>query len=562
MYSRLTIPFVLTACVLLFSGFQIPGQAAAEQQHEKTPDLVVGIIVDQIRPDYIFRYWDHYGNDGFKRLVNDGFMFRNSYFRYLQTSTGPGHAAQLTGTTPSVHGLIGNSFYIRELNRNFNAIEAVGSGYRGVGSAPDYDGEKSPQNMLTTTVGDELFLHTNERSKTIGISRKDRGAILPAGHTGQAYWYEGSTGNFVTSTYYRDELPDWVQQFNDRNLAQEFMTRTWDALYPIEQYVESMDDDNPYEGTIDGISTFPIDLAYLTEERDHGPELINITPFAEELLLELAISAIEAEELGQRGVSDILYVSFSAADAIGHRFGPASKQVQDYYIRLDQYLGQLLDYLDEKLGMENVLVFLTADHGAVHIPHYLRDLGIPIGNPDTETDVVGQMIEDLRSYLTGKYGEDFLLTYNNQNLYLDHDFFNLNNLDHAAVQKDVNRFMLTLEPVGGAITADALNNSEFTKGIRARAQYLFHQKRSGDVIVWLQPQTRSGTGTGGTGHGSPWVYDTQVPILFYGYTVPPGQSMERVYVSDIASTVAVYLNSPFPSGNTGNPLNDIMRINR
>jgi predicted AlkP superfamily pyrophosphatase or phosphodiesterase len=532
----------------------------SERPHYDSPDLVVGLIVDQMRPDYIYRYWDKFEEGGLKRLVNEGHTFRNAYFRHLQTSTGPGHAAQLTGASPSVHGLIGNSWYVRELDRNINVIEDVDSGYQGVGSLPDYPGEKSPANMLTTTVGDELFLHTGERSKTVGISRKDRGAILPAGHTGHAYWYEGATGNFITSTFYRDELPGWLQEFNDRNLPREYLTRTWDTLLPAEEYVESRADDNPYEGTFPGMDTptFPVDLAYLVEEHDQGPGLLNATPFADELLFELAVAAIEGEELGRGDVTDILSISLSAPDAIGHRFGPASRQVQDYYLRMDRYLADFFDYLDDEFGMDNVLVFLTADHGGVYIPEYMSDLGIPTGHSEFGTSAGGQVSAAVGEYLEETYGENFLSAYSNQNLFLDHDYIDDNGLDHVTVQKDVMRFVLSLDVVGGAITADALNNQEFTEGIRARAMHAFNQKRSGDVIVWLQPQTH-GSGTGGTGHGSGWAYDSHIPLIFFGYDIPHGQSNEKVYVSDIASTVSVYLNSPFPSGNIGNPLNDFMK---
>lgn len=525
------------------------------------PDMVVGIIIDQLRPDYIYRYWDQYGDNGFRRLVREGYTFRNAWFSYLQTSTGPGHAAQLTGATPDIHGLIGNRWYDRELDRHLNIIEDVDSGYRGVGSLPDYNGEKSPANMLTTTVGDELFLHTNERSRTIGISRKDRGAILPAGHAGYAYWYEPATGNFITSTYYHEELPEWLREFNDRNLAQEFLTRVWEPLLPKEDYTGSREDDNPYEGTFRGMDspTFPIDLFWLVEEHNHGPEILSRTTFSDELLIELAIAAMKGEELGRRDVPDILSISLSATDAIGHRFGPASKQMHDHLLRLDQYLARLLDYLDEQYGKEKILVFLTSDHGATYIPHYLRDRRIITGNPDTKSHIGNEIRDAIIEYMEYRYGEDILLAYSNQNLYLDHEYIARNNLDLTEVRTDIKRFVLTLDPVAGALTADALNNTQFTSGIRARAQRMFHQKRSGDVLLWLQAQTLGNTGTGGTSHGTPWTYDTHAPLIFYGFKVPPGQSTERVYVSDIASTVSIYLNSPFPSGNIGNPLNDLMR---
>ena len=466
----------------------------------------------------------------------------------------------MSGATPSVHGLLGNSWYVRELDRNINVIEDVGSGYQGVGSLPDYSGEKSPNNMLTTTVGDELFMFTGERSKTVGISRKDRGAILPAGHTGDAYWYEGATGNFISSTFYMEELPGWLQEFNARDLAQEYLTRTWEPLLPIEEYVESRADNNNYEGTFPGMDTptFPVDLAYLVEEHGQGPGLLNATPFADELLFELAKAAIEGEELGRGEVSDILTVSLSAPDAIGHRFGPASKQVQDYYILLDRYLADFFDYLDEEFGMENVLIFLTADHGGAYVPEYMSDLGIPTGHSEFGVSASGQVRRAVEEYLEEAYGSNFLLAYSNQNLYLDHNYMDENGLDHVAVQNEVMRFALSLDVVGGAITANTLQNREFTEGIRARAMHAFHQKRSGDVIVWLQPQTH-GSGTGGTGHGSGWVYDSHIPLIFFGNGINHGQSNQKVYVSDIASTVSVFLNSPFPSGNIGNPLNDFMK---
>jgi predicted AlkP superfamily pyrophosphatase or phosphodiesterase len=556
----LSITIAVTALFFLTSCDSIETESSTERQHYDSPDLVIGLIVDQMRPDYLYKYWDKLGDGGIKRLVNEGAVFRHAYFRHLQTSTGPGHAAQLTGATPSIHGLVGNSWYVRELDRNINVIEAVDSGYQGVGTLPDYPGEKSPGNMLTTSVGDELFMFTGERSKTVGISRKDRGAILPAGHTGDAYWYEGATGNFITSTFYMDELPGWLQEFNDRNLPQEYLTRTWEPLLPIEQYVESRADNNPYEGTFPGMDTptFPVDLAYLVEEHGQGPGLLNSTPFADELLFELAVAALEGEELGRGDVTDILSISLSAPDAIGHRFGPASKQVQDYYLRLDQYLADFFEYLDEEYGMENVLIFLTADHGGAYVPEYMSDLGIPTGHSEFGVSAGGQVSQAVREYLEQTYGEDFLLAYSNQNLFLDHDYLNDNGLDHVEVQKDLVRFVLSLDVVGGAITADALNNQEFTEGIRARVMYAYHQKRSGDVVVWLQPQTH-GSGTGGTGHGSGWVYDAHIPLIFMGYDIPASQIYEKAYVSDIASTVSVFLNTPFPSGNIGNPLNGLMR---
>ena len=551
----------LLACLTLATaGIAMAPVSSLTQERAShvTPDLVVGITIDQMRPDYFFRYWNHLGEGGLKRLVNEGFFFRNGHFRHGQTSTGPGHAAQFTGTTPAIHGLLGNSWYVRELDRSINVIEAVGSGFRGVGSRPDYDGEKGPVNMLTTTVGDELYLHTGHRSRTIGLSRKDRGAILPAGHTGHAYWFEGSTGNFITSTFYRDELPDWLQAFNARNLAQEYLTQVWEPLHPIDGYVESREDENPYEGRTGGSTAFPFDLPALMAD-GASPSLLNTTPFSDQLLLELAKGAIEGEGLGRGPVPDILSLALSATDAIGHRFGPASKQMQDHILRLDGYLADFFSYLDREFGMERVLVFLTADHGGAYIPHYLRDQGIPTGHPDNETGISGEIAGAIRGFLQDRYGRDLLLAVSNQNLYLDLPALEALGLDPDGIRVEVKRFALTLDGVGGAMTAQTLTRTEFTRGPRAAMQHSWHQKRSGDVVIWLEPQTQGGTGTGGTGHGTPWAYDRHVPILFMGAGIPAGESMELVHVSDIAPTVANFLNSPLPSGNIGQPLNDLLR---
>jgi hypothetical protein len=551
--------FLSTAALILIPVIGLPTPASAQDRgvHE-TPDLVVGLIIDQMRPDYLYRYWDHLGEGGLKRLATEGFQFRNAHFRHAQTSTGPGHAAQLTGATPSIHGLLGNSWYVRELDRSINVIEAVDSGFSGVGSRSDYDGQKGPVNMLTTTVGDELHLHTGHRSRTVGISRKDRGAILPAGHTGQAYWYEGATGNFITSTYYRDELPVWLQDFNDRRLAEEYLAQRWEPLHPIESYVESREDENPYEGRLGSSSTFPFDLPARVAEGD-SPSLLNVTPFGDQILLELARAAIEGEELGRGPVPDILSVALSATDAIGHRFGPGSKQMQDHVLRLDRYLADFFDWLDAELGMENVLIFVTSDHGGAYVPHYLRDQGIPTGNPDNETHVSRRFLGELRSWLEKTYGQDLLLAFSNQNLFLDHSAMEALGLDPEAVRVEVKRHVLGLPSVAGALTAENLTRTEYTFGPRSAIQHSWHQQRSGDVAVWFEPQTRSDTGTGGTGHGTAWAYDRHAPLIFMGFGLPPGQSMEPVFVSDIAPTVATFLNSPFPSGNIGTPLNDLLQ---
>jgi predicted AlkP superfamily pyrophosphatase or phosphodiesterase len=542
----------LAACALSL-GLLLPCLSHAQSQkaaHE-TPKLVVGIMVDQMRSDYIHKYWDKFGEDGFKRLVNEGFTFTNNHFDYMPTSTGPGHASVYTGTTPAVHGVMGNGWYVRETGKSINVIEVPG--YSGVGTEPGKERDKAPSNVLSTTVGDELRLHTNFRSKVIGISRKDRGAILPAGHTGEAYWFEGSTGNFISSDYYMKELPGWVKEFNSKNLAQEYLNKPWETLLPIEEYVESMPDDNPYENMFKGETApvFPHNLPELVKTEGIG--IIGSTPFHNDLLVEMAIAAIEGEELGSRATPDILAVSFSATDGIGHQFGPSSIEIQDTYLRLDLALAKLLDYLDQNFGKENILLFVTSDHAVSYVTSYLVDQGIPGGYIDNKENLTA-----LRNFMQKKYGEDLFLTMSNFDIFLNRPLIEEKGLDLPTVQQEIAQFMMTLEGVAGAMPATVLANNEFTQGVRARVQKGYNQKRSGDVSIWLEPQTLSGSNTRGTTHGSPWNYDSHAPMHWYGWTVPAGRSSHPVNISDIASTVATFLNSPFPSGNTGRPMNEFM----
>lgn len=550
MKTHSSYAFLLFALVL-FYPWESHSQSKDEAAH-KPPKLVVGIMVDQMRADYINKYWDKLGEDGLKRLVNEGFTFTNNHFDYMPTATGPGHASVYTGTTPAVHGVMGNSWYVRETGKTINVVEVAG--YDGVGSEPDSEDDKAPSNLASTTVGDELRLHTNMRSKVIGVSRKDRGAILPAGHTGEAYWYEGGTGNFITSSFYHSELPDWVKTFNSKKLAEEYLKKPWETLLPIEEYIESMEDDNPYERMFGGqdAPVFPYNLPEMAKESGMG--VLMSTPFGNDMVLEMGLAAIEGETLGSRNTTDMLAISFSATDAVGHQFGPSSIEVQDTYLRLDRTIAKLLNYLDENFGKDNILLFLTADHAASYVTSYLVDLKISGGYINS-----GEHAEAIKGFLNKKYGEDLMLTISNSDVFLNRELINEKGLDLPTVQQEVAQFAMTLEGVAGAVPATVLANGEFTEGIRARVQKGYNQRRSGDVSLWLLPQTLSGSNPRGTTHGSPWTYDSHAPMQWYGGQVPVGRSSHPVNISDIASTVATFMNTPFPSGNIGRPMNEFMK---
>lgn len=528
--------------------FNIQSFSQTSKQDAGKPQLVVGIVVDQMRYDYVYRFLDKYGNDGFRRLVNEGFFCRNTHYNYVPTFTGPGHASIYTGTTPATHGIIANTWFTRDNNKYINCVDD--KNVQAVGSTSNA-GKVSPWNLLTTTITDQLRLSNKMKSKVIGIALKERGAILPAGHTANAaYWYDGSNGRWISSTYYMKELPQWVNDFNKKELPKNYLSKSWATLLSIEQYSESIADDNPYEGLFRGEAkpVFPHDLPQLM--KDNGfLDLIRHTPFGNSLTKDFAIEAIKSETLGKGGYTDFMTVSFSSTDYIGHQFGPASVEIEDTYLRLDKDIAELLKFLDSYLGKNNVLVFLTADHAAADVPAYLSDNKIPAGYFDAKL-----AIDSLKNLLNGLYGEHLLLTYFNQQIVLNHKLMEQKKINPEEIQTTIADFMLRFKGVAGTVTASALNNCSFNEGIRSLIQNGYNQKRSGDVMLFLEPGWME-YGKTGTTHDSPYTYDTHVPLLWYGWKIGKGSSDEPVNITDIAPTLATFLNIQAPNGCTGKPIN-------
>ncbi|MCB0375981.1 MAG: alkaline phosphatase family protein, partial [Sinomicrobium sp.] len=390
--------------------------ASGKGLYKSHPKLVVGIVVDQMRYDYLPRFWDKYGEGGFKRMAAEGFNCRNHHFNYIPTYTGPGHASVYAGTTPATHGIIANDWYDKETGTMVYCVGDSTVSPLGTSAAA---GKMSPRNMRTTSVADQLRLATQMQGKAIGISIKDRGAILPAGHAASAaYWFNpGKEGVFISSSYYMDELPGWVTAFNASRKVDTYM-QVWNTLYPIDTYDESGPDDNPYEGKFTGedAPVFPHDLPKLSAQNgDYG--ILNYTPFGNSLTTDFAIAAIEGEHLGGDDVTDFLAVSYSATDYAGHRFGVNSKEVQDTYLRLDKDLERLFNVLDENVGKGNYTVFLTADHGAVHVPAYLESVKIPAGYFEAPA-----FAARLNAFLKSRFKTDKLVkNISNQQLFLDQE---------------------------------------------------------------------------------------------------------------------------------------------
>ena len=532
--------------LLTLAIFNLPG--ISQITNSEKPKLVVGIVVDQMRNDYIDRFWNKYGDDGFKRLVNNGYRFKNAHFNYVPTYTGPGHASVYTGTTPAIHGIVGNNWYDKTLDTSVycaedTTVESVGT--------LDNAGMMSPHRMTVTTIADENRLATQMRGKTIGIALKDRGAILPAGHTANAaFWFHGKDeGRWISSNFYMDNLPQWVVDFNNSGTAESYF-KTWNTLYPIETYVESGSDMNKFEGGYKGkeSATFPYDLQKLRADNNNF-ELLKAVAFGNDLTTDFAIAAIEGEKLGQRDVTDFMTLSYSSTDYVGHNFGVNSKEIQDTYLRLDKNIAELLEYLDKTVGKDEYIVFLTADHAAVDVPAYLDSLKIPAGYFDSRS-----FRNNIDSLVQKEYGNKKLIkNISNNQLFFNHQLLDEMNINIDDFQKKLAAYIMEQDNIYRVYTREQILNGAYTKGMDALIKNGFNHKRSGDLIYVLDPAFISYSRTGST-HGSSYMYDTHVPILFYGKGVKSGSSSRRSEIVDIAPTIAVMLGISFASGATGEPL--------
>jgi predicted AlkP superfamily pyrophosphatase or phosphodiesterase len=514
------------------------------------PKLVVGIVVDQMRYDYLTRFWDKYGDGGFKRLVNEGFNFKNNHFNYIPTYTAPGHTSIYTGTTPENHGIIGNNWYNKFEEKEVYCVED--SNFQSVGTNSSA-GKMSPHRMISTTVADENRLFTQMQGKTIGIGLKDRSAILPAGHSANAaYWFHGmDEGKWISSTYYMDKLPVWVQEFNKSGKAISYL-KEWNTLGDIETYSESGADKNDFEGGFSGSSVFPYNLAELAPENGQF-ELLKYTPFGNSITTDFAIATLEGEDLGTDEFTDFLTISYSSTDYIGHNFGVNSKEVQDAYMRLDKDIAKLLKALDEKVGEGNYTLFLTADHGAVDVPSYLQSVKIPAGYFENEI-----FEEELNEFIEERFGiKDLIEMVSNYQIFFNYEEVADEKLNAVALENAIAHFVLQQPQVNRVFTRTQLEANDFTSGISGLVKNGYNQRRSGDVIFVLKPAIISYSKTGST-HGSGFSYDTHAPLIFFGKGVPQGNTSKRSEIIDIAPTVSSILGISFPNASTGKPLYEML----
>jgi predicted AlkP superfamily pyrophosphatase or phosphodiesterase len=516
------------------------------------PKLVVGIVVDQMRWDYLYRYANRYGNGGFNRLLKEGFTCENTQIPYIPTVTAAGHASIYTGSVPSINGIAGNDFIIQATGKTMYCTEDAS--VKTVGSKSKA-GEMSPRNLLSSTITDELRLATNFKSKVIGISLKDRGGILPAGHSANAaYWYDDETGNWITSTYYMQQLPQWVSNFNSQKLAEKYIKQDWNTLYDIKTYSQSTIDDNEYEGKSKGekAPVFP----HLTSKMLNGDySEIRNTPYGNSLTLDFAKETLRNEELGKGENTDFLAISLSSTDYVGHQYGINAIEIEDTYIRLDQDLATFLSHLDATLGKDQYTVFLSADHGAAHNPKFLTDKKIPAGLWNGK-----EILKNLNNELETQFKQkNLILDFGNYQVNFNNKLIESTNLNIEELKRFCIQYLKKQEGVLNAVDAEKTSISSIPEPIKSKLINGYNASRSGEIQILLNPGWFQGYAKTGTTHGTWNPYDTHIPLLFMGWGIKHGSLNRPISMADIAPTLAALLHIQEPNGNIGTAIEEALK---
>lgn len=537
--------------VSLFLGqFLVLGQ-------KEMPKLVVGIVVDQMRADYLYRFANHYGEDGLKRLMREGINFQSCHYNYVPTFTGPGHASIYTGTTPANHGIVGNAWWSKEEQKRINCVEDQTS--LPIGSSSSTEGNFSPKRLKSNTITDQVKLMIRG-SKVVSVSIKNRGAILPGGHTPDGvYWFDYATGGFMTGSYYRNELPTWVQRFNKENNAKTYLPDSWETIKPIELYKESREDMYEYEASItDEAPVFPYNLKKAIKNGKSLTSLFVSTPFANTFLTDFAIDAILHEGLGQDAITDFLAISYSSPDIIGHSFGPYSKEMQDVMIRLDRDIAKLLKELDERIGKDDYVLFLTADHAVEPIPQYLIDHNMAAGyffHAPFKTFVQNAVNE--------RFGAKLISDMYNFSIYIDDEKVIELGLDKQEVVDFIRKTVIHYPNIKQVYDSKELLSGTFLHDWSKKIALGFHPAEAGDILYTLEPGYLSVKeddlkSKQGTSHGSAFSYDTQVPLLFFGKGLSSKNVYRDVDITDITPTLSIMLGLTKPSGSTGAVLVEVL----
>ena len=514
------------------------------------PKLVVGIVVDQMRWDYLYRYYNRYGNGGFKRLINEGFSCDNTLINYLPSYTAVGHSTIFIGSVPVLHGIAGNDWTDQLTGKviyctSDSTVQSVGN--------ESEDGKMSPRNLLVSTITDELRLATNFQSRVVGVSLKDRASILPAGHTATAaYWFDDASGHFISSTYYMKELPGWVNTYNGSNKVGQLIENGWNTLYPINTYVNSDTDDKSYEGKFKGETTsaFPhaINEIYKTNKAS-----LRSTPFGNALTLDFAKAAIDAYKLGNGTATDFLTINCASTDYVGHMFGPNSIEVEDTYLRLDQELSSFFQLLDAKVGKGQYLVFLSADHGAAHAIGFMKEHDLP-----ADFWYAKPLADTLNKMLAEKFNTPGLVrSIMNYQVNFNLSKINSGHLDYTAVKKATADYLQQQPGISYAVDVAELGKAPVPEPIKTMIANGYNFKRSGGVQVVLNAGWFEGYSKTGTTHGTWNPYDTHIPLLFYGWNIKHGKTNRETHMTDISATLAGLLHIQMPNGCIGHVIEEV-----
>ena len=522
------------------------GTASAQQSNAaaiERPKLVVGIVVDQMRWDYLYRYQKRYTDGGFKRLLGEGFSCENTMIPYVPSVTAIGHTCIYTGSVPSIHGIAGNNF-VKDGKKVYctddDSVKPVGT--------TSVAALMSPRNLWVSTIGDEMKIASNGRAKVVGVALKDRASILPAGHNPNgAFWFDDQTGCFITSSYYMDHLPKWVEAFNDKRLPEQYLSQKWNTLYPKNTYTESTTDENEYENGIrEGVkATLPLNLPELYKKYGYG--IIRNTPFGNSLTLNMAKAAIDGEQLGADDETDLLAVSCSSTDYIGHQVGTHAIETEDTYLRLDKAIADFLTYLDSKVGKGNYLVFLSADHGAMNNAAFLQDRRIPAGSWDASATA-----KKLNHVLAKEYPEagDIVKTVMNYQVFFNRDVIKSKQLDFDNIKQTVVNVLKEDPSVLYACDMAKASTESIPEEVKSRIINGYNRERSGDVVIILKPNFYA-HGMKGTDHGAWNSYDTHIPLVFMGWGIKHGATTKQTFMTDIAPTIAAMLHVQAPNGCVG-----------
>ncbi|MBU0695492.1 MAG: alkaline phosphatase family protein [Bacteroidetes bacterium] len=516
------------------------------------PKLVVGIVVDQMRWDYLYRYANRYGAGGFNRLLNEGFTCENTQIPYIPTVTAAGHTGIYTGSVPSITGIAGNDFTIQATGESLYCTED--HSVKTVGSTSTA-GEMSPRNLLSSTITDELKLATNFRSKVIGIALKDRGGILPAGHTANAaYWYDDATGNWITSTFYMNQLPNWVNSFNSQRLPEKYIKQDCNTLYPINTYVQSTPDDNAYEGKMKG-ETAPI-FPHLTSKLLNGNlSAIRATPFGNSLTLDFAKDALKSEKLGKGDQTDFLAISLSSTDYVGHQYGVNAIETEDTYLRLDRDLESFFNTLDAAVGKGNYTVFLSADHGAAHNPGFLKDHNIP-----ADLWQGSGILKNLNTELEKKFSHpNLVINLGNYQVNFNNQLIEKQKLNEQNIIDFSISYLKKQEGVAYVVDMEKAPIAAIPDFLKTKIINGYNAQRSGAIQIILQPGWFQGYSSTGTTHGTWNPYDTHIPLVFMGWGIKHGSLNRPTSMADIAPTLAALLHIQEPNGNIGEPIEEVLK---